>query len=164
MVNDSSRQQYYLSMVDPVSGRGPGFVAGMCVTAVHNVVVGTEDVTLGCSNYGTNDNIDVTDTTNLVPVPGSWYNLVAVYHKGSVQVYINGKLNSTRTGTGTAANFCPGSKIVIGAWWDGDPLSMNGKLDNIRLYNRVLTPHEIAALSANYQVTSTKAQPGLKTH
>jgi hypothetical protein len=40
---------------------------------------------------------------------------------------------------------------------------MNGKLDNVRLYNRVLTPHEIAALSSNYQVTSNSQRPAVRT-
>lgn len=164
MVNDTTRQQYYLSMVDPTTGLGPSFVAGNTLAGVRNFAVGTEDVTLGCSGYGTNDNLNVVDTTGLVPVPGSWYNAVAIYHKGSIRVYINGKLNSTRTGTGTAANFCSSTKIIIGAWWDGTPLSFNGKLDNIRLYNRVLTPHEIAALSGYYQVTSNQFKPGLQIH
>ena len=164
MVNDSSLHQYYVCMVDPATGSGPSFVLGNALAGVHNFAVGTEDVTLGCSAPGTNDNIDITDTTSLVPVPGSWYNAVAIYHKGTVQVYLNGKLNSTKTGIGTAANFCPSSQIVIGAWWNGDPLSLNGKLDNIRLYNRVLTPHEIVALSSNYQVNSNGIKPSLRTH
>jgi hypothetical protein len=52
----------------------------------------------------------------------------------------------------------------VGAWWVGDLESMNGKLDNIRLYNRVLTPHEIATLSSNYQVTSNSIKATPKIH
>jgi hypothetical protein len=150
-------------MVDPATGEGPSFAVGNALDLLHNFVVGTEDVQLGCSGYGTNDNINVVDTTSLVPIPGSWYNAIAVYHRGTIQVYINGKLNSTHAGAGTAANCCPSAQIVVGAWWNGDPLSLNGKLDNIRLYNRVLTPHEIATLSGNYQVNSNSSGPGLQT-
>ncbi len=81
-------------------------------------------------------------------------------------VYINGQLVSTKIGQGTLANLCPSSQVVIGNWCKfgggvGQP--MDGKLDNVRLYNRVLTPHEIVALSANYQVTSNGQRPALRT-
>jgi hypothetical protein len=158
------QQQYYLSIVDPTTGKGPSFVVGNCLAGTSSVVVGTEDVTLGCDAYGTNDNINITDTLGFVPVAGSWYNLISIYHRGSIQTYINGKLIASKTGGGTLSNLCPASRIVIGAWWDGQPLSMNGKLDNIRLYNRVLTPHEIATLSGSYQVTSNSVQRRLQTH
>jgi hypothetical protein len=163
MTNSVNAHQYYISMVDPVTGKAPSFVAGVVLGAIGNFAIGTEDVTLGCNNFGTNDNINITDTSSLVPVPGSWYNAVAIYHKGSVQVYINGKLNSTKTGLGTMAELCPASQIVIGGWWDGQLLGMNGKLDNIRLYNRVLTAHEIAILSSSYQVTSNGSKAGIIT-
>ena len=81
-----------------------------------------------------------------------------IYHRGATQIYINGQLIYSKVGLGTLANLCPSAKIMIGAWWDSDPLRFNGKLDNIRLYNRVLTPHEITALSSSYQVTSNSVK------
>ncbi|HEV9035463.1 MAG TPA: LamG domain-containing protein [Puia sp.] len=163
MVN-AARQQFYMSMVDPATGYGPSFALGTSLTANSNLVMGTEDVSLGCGKYGLADNINVTDTSNFVPLVGSWYSFIGVYHKGSVQIYINGKMISSKTGTGTSALLCPASQVIIGAWWNSDPLNLNGKLDNIRLYNRVLTPHEIAALSSSYQVTSNSQKHQLITH
>lgn len=162
MVNDN-RQQSYACMVNTPDGKGPTFLIGTTYTGVNSIDWGTEDITLGCSSYGGNDNTNIVDTTTFLPVPGSWYNLVAIYHRGTAQIYINGNLISTKVGVGTQANLCPNAKLVIGGWWDGQPLSLNGKLDNFRLYNRVLTPHEIAALAGNYQVTSNKVKPGLQT-
>jgi len=161
MVNDS-RTATYISMVDPVTGYAPSFIAGTALPGIPQLDLGTGDVSTGCSAYGTNNNINVADTANFIPVAGSWYKFVGIYHRGSVSVYINGTLVGTKTGQGTAANLCPNSQVIIGAWWNTQPLSMNGKLDNIRLYNRVLTPHEIAALSTNFQVTSNKQTPGVQ--
>jgi hypothetical protein len=162
MVNQNG-QQAYICMVDPTNGEGPTFLVGTTYSGTSNIVWGSEDVSLGCSAYGTNDNINIVDTPNFQPQPGSWYNAICVYHRGSGYFYLNGRLISTKIGIGTAADLCPASQIIIGAWWNGQPLSLNGKMDNVRLYNRVLTPHEIVALSSNYQVTSTSQRPGLRT-
>jgi hypothetical protein len=157
MVTDNYPQTY-MSMVNTADGTGPSWLIGCTRPGVNSLIFGTEDVTLGCGNYGRNDNYNIADTTGFLPVPGAWYNAIAVYHKGTNQVYINGKLVSTKVGLGTSINLCPSSKIVIGGWWDGDPQGIHGKLDNIRLYNRVLTPHEITALSSSYQVTSNSVK------
>ena len=125
--------------------------------------IGANDVTAACNNDGTTNINKLNDTTTFQPVIGSWYNVVVSYHRGTVQFYLNGQLYHTKVGTGTLANLCPVSKIVVGGWWNGGE-NINGKLDNVRLYNRVLTPHEITTLAANYQVTSNKVRPGLKTH
>lgn len=158
------RAQSYISMIDPVTGHGPSFNVGNVLGgASNNLGFGTQDITTDCSAYGVRDNVSVTDSTTFTPLLNAWYNGIFIYHKGTAQVYINGKLISTKTGVGTKSLLCPASKIVIGAWWDGDPIGMNGKLDNIRLYNRVLTPNEITLLSKDYQVTSNSVTPGIQT-
>src|SRR6185437_5458562 len=81
MVN-VDRPQFYISMVDPTNAKGPSFVVGETVGPITNVSFGSEDVTLGY-DLGTNDNIDIADTTGFIPVPGSWYNLVCIYHRGT---------------------------------------------------------------------------------
>jgi len=162
MVNTSNVQQAYLSLVDPATGYGPSILVGTTFyPGVPFLVDGINDITSGCSVYGSVNNVNIADTTNFAPIPGSWYNVVLVYHKGSSFTYVNGSLVGTRIGTGTEAQLCAASKFIVGGWWNGNELSFNGKLDNIRLYNRVLTPHEIAALASNYQVTSNsvKATP-----
>jgi hypothetical protein len=162
MVNVNNIQQYFLSMVDPATGEGPSISSGISLgNGINNFAVGSEDVTIGCSAAGRNDNYSIVDTTGLIPDVGAWYNAIAIYHRGSLKVYINGQLVKSRTGLGTLSNWCPSSQIVIGGWWGGQPLNMNGKLDNVRLYNRVLNANEIAALSSSYQITSNsiKATP-----
>jgi hypothetical protein len=52
-----------------------------------------------------------------------------------------------------------GHPLLIGAWWNTQPIGMNGKLDNVR----VLSPHEVIALSSNYQVTSNSQRPAVWT-
>jgi len=166
MVN-TNKSQTYISMVDPATGNGPSFNFGNSVAGYPQwLACGSGDISTDCGTPGAVNGYNITDTTGLTPVPGSWYNAIVQYHRGTLKIYINGVLISTKIGQGTQALLCPNSKVVIGNWWN-DPSyngSMNGKLDNIRLYNRVLTPHEIAALSSNYQVTSTSVKPGLQKH
>ena len=168
MVNDV-RPETYISMVDPATGNGPSFNFGNTLAYYpYYLACGSGDITLDCSSIGAVNNYNITDSSTFSPVPGAWYNGIVQYYRGTIKIYINGKLLATKIGSGTEALLCPNSKIVIGNWWDGNPannsMNLNGKLDNIRLYNRVLTPHEIVALSSNYQITSNSVKPGLKTH
>ncbi|MBS1604757.1 MAG: LamG domain-containing protein [Bacteroidetes bacterium] len=148
----------YISMVNPVNGYSPSFIIGTTFPTIKYLDMGIGDSSVGCSSYGQIDNKSIADTTNFLPVPGAWYNLIAIYHHGGIKIYINGSLIASKDGIGTKAVLCPNSQIIIGAWWDSDPQSFNGKMDNFRLYNRVLTPHEIVALSSSYQVTSNSVR------
>jgi hypothetical protein len=168
MVN-VNKSQTYISMVDPVTGTGPSFNFGNTLAAYPQYLAsGSGDITTDCGTFGIVNNYNITDSTTFSPVPGSWYNAVVQYHRGTIKTYINGTLISTKVGQGTLALNCPNSKVVIGEWWNGNPpdnsMSMNGKLDNIRLYNRVLTPGEISYLSQHYQVTSNSVKPGVETN
>jgi len=165
MTNDTTVQGSYVSMIDPVTGLGESFGIGQMTTSnPSRFVWGTVDYTSGCSQIPLNNAINFTDTTNFSPIPGAWYNAVLMYYKGTTQIYINGSLIFTKTGQATKSNLCPSSQIIIGSWWNSDPLHFKGKLDNVRLYNRTLTPHEIIELSKNYQITSNSVKPGIRTN
>lgn len=165
MVNDN-RIETYISMVDPTTGAGPSFNFGNTVAYAPYLACGTGDISTDCGSPGVVNDLNITDSTTFTPVPGSWYKAIVIYHKGTVQIYINGNLISTKVGSGTQALLCPNSQVVIGDWWNGNPpnnsMNLNGKLDNIRLYNRVLTPHEIALLSSSYLITSNSQKPPLR--
>ncbi|HVU96480.1 MAG TPA: LamG domain-containing protein [Puia sp.] len=164
MVRTLSVRQAYISMVDPVTGNGPSFVVGTNQPTSNLLDVGAFDVAAGCDNDGQAGPNKINDLTSFTPQLNAWYNIIATYHRDSVNVYVNGNLISSVVGTGTQALLCPASQIVIGGWWNNDPITINGKLDEVRLYNRVVTPHEITWLSRNFQVSSNKVKPGLKTH
>jgi Concanavalin A-like lectin/glucanases superfamily len=166
MVNDS-RPETYVSMVDQSTGQGPSFNFGNTLaTSPYYLACGSGDVSTDCSSIGQVNNYNITDTTYWLPNPGSWYKAVVIYHKGTLQTYINGTLISTKVGSGTAGLLCPNSQVIVGAWttaYGGSGQPINGKLDNVRLYNRVVTPHEIAWLSTSFQVTSNNLRRGVRT-
>jgi len=162
MVNDSNATQSFISMVNPNSGYGASFNIGLTDPTTNYFCFGVGDVSGSCNMSVSNP---VIDTTRFVPVPGSWYKCICTYKRGAIQVYINGVLVGAKQSQSTQALNCPDAQVVVGGWWNySNNLNINGKLDNIRMYNRVLTSHEIALLSTYYQVTSNQAKPGLQTH
>jgi hypothetical protein len=165
MTLDVSSLHAYISMVNWSNAYGPTFVMGTTVPGYSTRFdVGANDTALHCDNTGVGNPTNLADTTNFTPQTSRWYNAILTYHRDSINIYINGALIASKVGTGHIANLCPSSSIVIGGWWQNDPQNVNGALDNVRLYNRVLTPHEIAALASNYQVTSNSIKPALKSN
>ncbi|OQP59963.1 hypothetical protein A3860_35565 [Niastella vici] len=80
--------------------------------------------------------------------PGRWYNIIATFGKGLQKLYVDGVLQSTKKRTFQTAKKCSGGDLLIGGWWKADIVSIDGKLDEVRLYNRVLNECEIAKLAA----------------
>jgi hypothetical protein len=73
---------------------------------------------------------------------GQWYHVAGTYDGTTIQLYINGVQQSSVSTGGT--NFLTNN----GSWVIGhsfDNRFYKGKIDGIRVYNRVLTPSEIGA-------------------
>jgi hypothetical protein len=150
MVRTNAYRQGFITMVNNATGYAPSFLVSASIPNLPNLDFGVPDSTGTCDTYGTTDG-KLTDTTSFVLQPESWYNIVNVFYKGTIQTYINGNLISTKTGGSSTAHVCPGAQVVIGGWWENDPISINGKLDEVRLYNRVLNADEIAELAKNFK-------------
>lgn len=165
MIRNSSGTVIFLSIVDTAQGNGPTFNCGLNIPALpFNFGFGNNTSLSTCGESGIAHRAsDTWDTTNFVPQPGSWYNIVCTYTKGVSSVYVNGKLSKTSTGTSTSSLFCPNANFVVGGWWNGDPLSINGKLDEVRMYNRTLNAQQIAWLSRNFQPGSTKVHANVES-
>jgi hypothetical protein len=150
MVN-VQQQQMYVSMVDFSTGYGPSWTIGTSLPSMNVIDGGVGDSTESCDNFGDASPTSkrIVDTSAFQPQAGVWYNVIEVYRRGSLTIYVNGQLVVSKTGTGSSALLCPSSQVVIGGWWSGDPENLSGKVDEVRLYNRVLTPQEIAQLAKN---------------
>ena len=164
MTTDLSTRHAFLSMTDYAQGYGASFIFSTSIPGNTSLFdVGMLDSSNGCDNYAANTNNPLTDTTAFVPAPGAWYNAIATYENGTLKVYVNGSLIGTKITSSSRLNLCPNASVIVGGWWSGDPIGIAGEVDNVRLYNRVLTPHEIAALSANYQITSNSVRAAPRT-
>jgi hypothetical protein len=158
------------SLVDLSNGEGPMLHVGMVGYAEWGVPqpldLGINGAANGCDNIGIGGPALLNDTTTWIPQVGAWYNMIVTFSSGSVNIYINGQNISSKTADYTTLLNCPDANLVIGGWWQGDPESINGEIDEVRVYNKTLSAPQIAWLSRNFQPNSisTKASPGIKSN
>ncbi len=88
--------------------------------------------------------------TNETMQAGRWYNVLASFVNGVEKLYVDGKLQSTKTRPFANAKKCDNGDLMIGGWWSNDIVSIDGKLDEVRLYKRQLTDCEIAKLAQSW--------------
>lgn len=91
---------------------------------------------------------------------GQWYHVVLVISSSSVSCYINGVLDKTSSGTFTWSTDTTVTNQRIGGWSNG-PLSLNGLLDELTIWNRTLSSDEISQLynSGNGLYADTSIAP-----
>lgn len=105
---------------------------------------GYNQVNFNCRN----GNIGTTSAANLLL--NTWYHIVCTRNGNTISLYVNGVLNATGTqGTGTPA-YPDGARFGSMYYSGFSPPQyngMNGKIDEVCLYNRVLTAAEILVLT-----------------
>jgi len=82
---------------------------------------------------------------------GEWYNIVGSYNAKHMKIYVNTELRNSKTWAGTPIT--DPSELVIGAMVGGVE-GFEGVIDELKIYNRVLTDAEIIK---NHEVA--KAMP-----
>ena len=83
------------------------------------------------------------------PTTGVWYHLIGVYDRPNslLKLYVNGVLESTGSFT-TPWSATGVTTIGRGFFNNAQTDWVNGSIDDVRLYNRLLTASEIATISA----------------
>jgi len=77
-------------------------------------------------------------------VANTWYHIAVTYTAATMNIYINGVLDNTLTNPGTPmVTSTQHLSIAEGSMWKGR--EMTGKLSDVRFWNVVRTPAEIAA-------------------
>jgi len=116
------------------------------------LVTGKDD----CSKSYSYDE-SVTSYTKGTMQAGRWYSVISTFGKGIQKMYVDGVLQSTMKRSFQSAKRCANSDLMIGGWWKADIVSIDGKLDEVRLYNRVINDCEIAKLAAGVeQITNLR--------
>ncbi len=85
--------------------------------------------------------LDVRGAASSVPL-NAWTHLAATYDGTTLRLFVNGVQVATRAVTGSMANSTGLLKIGGNAIWSE---WLGGRLDDVRLYNRALTPVELQA-------------------
>ncbi len=78
--------------------------------------------------------------------PGQWHHVAATYDGTTMRLYVDGKLSASDTAQRGDINYPPRAFYEIGAYRDdNEHYRMQGLLNEVRVYDRVLSPEEIAA-------------------
>ncbi len=150
MVTDVSRRQAGISRVkfDNASATSWGIGQSLDETNKFDWVV--KDKNNDCSKIAAYEPETVLSSPETM-IPGRWYHIIATFGAGKQSIYVDGVLKGTKNRTFQDLLQCTQSELVIGGWWAGDIVSMKGKLDEIRIYNRVISECEIKKLTELYR-------------
>lgn len=161
MVKNIHRRHVTVSRIDYETGES--FVFGIHKSLPEDtrwnfgVTSGHDD----CSSmYGYNPSLANYSKGNIQA--GRWYSIITTFGKGIQNMYVDGVLQSSKKRAFQTAKKCSGGDLMIGGWWKADIVSIDGKIDEVRLYNRVLNECEIAKLAAALEQTPTIS--GQPTH
>ncbi|MEI6947697.1 LamG domain-containing protein [Paraflavisolibacter sp. H34] len=146
MMRAIAGRQVFISKVNYSTGSGAIFGLGPSFPGDKRILFSPVKAGIPCDRAHTDAEV-VGRVYGIEPAPESWYTIVVTVKAGLMKMYINGILVSQVTGSVDKMNYCPNSQLVIGAWWSGDPAGLNGKIDNVRIYNRLLNQDEISFLS-----------------
>lgn len=75
----------------------------------------------------------------------TWYNVIITFDGSKINLYVNGILGSSTSNNNTVN--VPFDHLYIGgsgSVWEAPVFNMNGKIDDVLIYNRVLTSSEIS--------------------
>jgi len=73
-----------------------------------------------------------------------WQHVVATFNNDTkeIQIYVNGVLDSSTTVSWFTPNFQNTNELRVG-WGNSDDFSFDGIIDEVRVYNRILSPEQI---------------------
>lgn len=77
---------------------------------------------------------------------GNWHHVSLIRTDLLSYYYLNGQLMTTSSPNSSGSSTSPNEKLVIGVHRNESTGHFNGKIDDLRIYNRALTPQEIMSL------------------
>ncbi len=94
-------------------------------------------------------------------VADTWYHVTATFDGASTyQMYLNGKVDEAGSGSSVAVHNSDSTTLYIGQRGNGSTSYFPGTIDEVRIYNRVLSSEEVGQL---YRLTApTGTETGLK--
>lgn len=150
MVNSSNRRNVTVSRINYETGESFTFGIHESLSTDNkwnfSVAPGTDD----CSKLYPYDTTLAIYTNGPIQA-GRWYNITAIFGGDIQKIYVDGVLQSTKARSYSNAKKCSDADLLIGGWLKTDIVSIDGKIDEVRLYGRVLTDCEIAKLAETFK-------------
>lgn len=149
MVNNSNRRNVTVSRINYATGASEIFGVHESQPTDNKWSFGITPGTDDCSKMYSYDTTLATYANPPIQT-GRWYNIIATFGSGIQKIYVDGVLQSSKTRSFQTAKKCANADLLIGGWWKSDIVSIDGKIDEVRLYNRVLTECEISTLAKTF--------------
>ena len=150
MVNSNNRRHVTVSRINFETGQSLAFGIHNSMATDNKWSFGVVPGTYDCSKSYAYDPVG-TVYPNGTFEPGRWNSVIASFAGGVQKIYIDGVLQSSMTRTFTKVKKCDNGDLMIGGWWKNDIVSIDGKIDEVRLYKRLLTDCEIAKLAEAFK-------------
>ncbi len=113
-------------------------------------------------HFWSKDGGDVNATyflTDWVASLNKWYHVAAVLSNGNLKLYVDGEQKLDKT-SGITSIHDGSSSVSIGAAYYGNTSYFNGKIDDIRIYNRALSDAEVKELyGGGFEIEITALSP-----
>lgn len=130
--------------IDYTNGNGTQFQVAINWSVYPGVLFGINNPADNCADQ-INVNSSYVNTGGSLPI-NQWYCLACTYDQGVQKIYLNGVLIQQKTTPFTTLKQCTNSDIQIGTWWMGGQQRFQGRIDDVRIYNRALNQAEVTAL------------------
>jgi hypothetical protein len=151
MIRNFSRH-HFVSMISNDLSTDLSFGIGTNVPGSNKLNFGIPNLNVPCNNTV----VPLSQSSFIheyVLQPESWYNIVATFASGTMKVFVNGNLISQTHGNTPSMRICPGANLIVGGWWKNDPTgSLDGKIDEVRLYDRQLNADEVKLLAKHFNL------------
>lgn len=89
----------------------------------------------------------------------TWTHLTGTFDGNTIKIYVNGILNNSRTTTFNSIVYS-NAVLNIGSWSNGNNYPINGKLNDVRLYDHCLSAKEVKELAKGLVLHYRLAGPG----
>ncbi len=110
--------------------------------------------------FSSADNYDTAISNNVIS-PNQWHHIAATFDQGYTSIYIDGQLDSVSI-MSVNSIMNDAQPLIIGGYWnycgtDSFVNCLDGKIDDVRIYDVALTDEEIEEIYKDDEVRSNKA-------
>lgn len=142
---EKTTAQIAVGKINETTGNAATYNLGVFPEPVFNPYFGIMDENAGC-DIQVPTNVVYTLFSNQPITTNRWYFMVASFENGKQYIYVDGVLVATANRPFPHAKYCTATDFLIGSWWANDKYSFQGKIDEVRYYNRALSQADVQAL------------------
>jgi hypothetical protein len=153
MVKNKNRRHAFLNSVNFETAGSQNWGIGQSIDQTNMFDFAVNDNTIDCAApYIFNPDNLVSSSETITEQ--RWYNLIVTFGGGKQRIYVDGNLKISKDRNIQNLRECEVADLIIGGYWMNDIISIDGKMDEIRIYDRVLNECEINKLAENFKIAN----------